>query len=643
MQSKTSCFNKTIYKKNLTRFAPVWVVYTLCLILGTLLLYNNGGIHKAFHFPRHFMQDLPQVLALVQLCYALLVAQLLFGDLYNARMSNMLHAFPITRESWFVTNMVTGLTVSLIPTAIMALVAAPLLASGMFENAMMLAFWEFLLCNLDFICFFGIASFATMVTANRFTTIAAYGLLNSGAMIAYWLVNTVYTPMLDGVVTPSTLAENLTPLNHMMASHFDYGNEWAYELQQKYGANWMDVRLPYTLEDSWSALWILAGVGIVFALVALVLYRKRDLECAGDAVAFPQLVPVFEVLCAIFVATASQYLLTQYLSITDQNWPILIVGLAVGWFIAKMLVERTTHVFRLKNFRGLALLAAAFGLTLLLTAVDVLGIETYIPAASKVQSVTLYCQGISTTEFTKPQDIENMLAIHADGIENHAEQDGTYVQGYDGSWVMLYGDKSLYDTEDPNLPRTYAQHIRLIYILQNGKMVSRYYDIWTEGKAGSILKDYGNDWTYLNNATFTLNDVKCNRLEWILDHFSYIESQYSYDTYRSDRDRPEELKDKANAEAFVEAVKLDAKEGHMAQNYAYHTGYFYRENEDYSSGYQVTNSFYVELNGSDGRDGTSWYIDVYPDSAHAIQWLKDNDLLGDWTIYHTPIPLNYYY
>lgn len=111
MQSKTSCFNKTIYKKNLTRFAPVWVVYTLCLILGTLLLYNNGGIHKAFHFPRHFMENLPQVLALVQLCYALLVAQLLFGDLYNARMSNMLHAFPITRESWFVTNMVTGLTV----------------------------------------------------------------------------------------------------------------------------------------------------------------------------------------------------------------------------------------------------------------------------------------------------------------------------------------------------------------------------------------------------------------------------------------------------------------------------------------------------------------------------------------------------
>ena len=34
MKSKTSFFNKTVFKKNLTRFAPVMAVYTLCLILG---------------------------------------------------------------------------------------------------------------------------------------------------------------------------------------------------------------------------------------------------------------------------------------------------------------------------------------------------------------------------------------------------------------------------------------------------------------------------------------------------------------------------------------------------------------------------------------------------------------------------------
>ena len=27
MKSKTSCFNKTIFRKNMTRFWPVWAVY----------------------------------------------------------------------------------------------------------------------------------------------------------------------------------------------------------------------------------------------------------------------------------------------------------------------------------------------------------------------------------------------------------------------------------------------------------------------------------------------------------------------------------------------------------------------------------------------------------------------------------------
>ena len=40
MKSKTSFFNKTVFKKNLTRFAPVMAVYTLCLILGMMMLYQ---------------------------------------------------------------------------------------------------------------------------------------------------------------------------------------------------------------------------------------------------------------------------------------------------------------------------------------------------------------------------------------------------------------------------------------------------------------------------------------------------------------------------------------------------------------------------------------------------------------------------
>ena len=52
MQLKTSFCNGTIFRKNLTRFAPVWGVYTLCLLLGIFLMYSNGGTAKYFHFAR---------------------------------------------------------------------------------------------------------------------------------------------------------------------------------------------------------------------------------------------------------------------------------------------------------------------------------------------------------------------------------------------------------------------------------------------------------------------------------------------------------------------------------------------------------------------------------------------------------------
>ena len=153
MRSKISCFNPTVYRKNLTRFAPVWGVYGLSLVLGILLLYTNGGTAKHFHFANH-MTQLVEIMGVVNLLYAPVVAQLLFGDLYNSRMCNMLHAFPLRRENWFLTNMLSGLTFSLVPTAAMCLVALPLLAGSVFEGAPALAWWIFLAGNLQFVCFF---------------------------------------------------------------------------------------------------------------------------------------------------------------------------------------------------------------------------------------------------------------------------------------------------------------------------------------------------------------------------------------------------------------------------------------------------------------------------------------------------------
>ena len=366
MRSKTSCFNKTVFRKNLLRFAPVWGVYTLCLVVGILILYGNGGTMKQFHFAQN-MTELVEIMAVVNLLYAPVVAQLLFGDLYSSRMCNMLHAFPLKRESWFMTHVVSGFAFSLVPTLIMALLATPLLADSLFEGAVSLGWWISLASNLQFVCFFGMAVFCVMVVGNRFTMAAAYGLLNAGAAIAWWLIDTVYTPMLYGIVTPTQLMNQLTPVYHMTNFPYIQTSADLYQLREVYGEQLKGAVVTFTITENWWRLWVLAGVGLAFSLLGLVLYKIRNLECAGSAVAFPILRPVFEVLCAVFVAAAAQFFLINFLGLGQRNFLILTVGLVVGWFIGKMLTEHTTRVFNLKNCCGLAALAAAVAVSLWLT------------------------------------------------------------------------------------------------------------------------------------------------------------------------------------------------------------------------------------------------------------------------------------
>lgn len=183
MKSKTSFFNKTVFKKNLTRFAPVMAVYTLCLILGMMMLYQiNEEMGRTFWFASRIAGNL-QLMGLVNLLFAPLVAMLLFGDLYNSRMCNALHAMPMRRETLFLTNVVSGLLFSMIPTAVMALLSVPLLNATIVENAWQIALLWYVGTNLQFITFFGVAILSVFCTGNRFAMAVVYAVLNGGAFI----------------------------------------------------------------------------------------------------------------------------------------------------------------------------------------------------------------------------------------------------------------------------------------------------------------------------------------------------------------------------------------------------------------------------------------------------------------------------
>lgn len=609
MRSRTSCFNGTVFRKNLTRFAPVMALYTLVLVLLIFMAWSNSGdLERGLNFT-YQINGIFEVTGCVNLIYAGLIAQLLFGDLYNTRMCNALHAMPLRRESWFVTNAASGLVYSLVPSVVASVVLLPFLRQTVVDGVWKIALLYFVSSNLEYICFFGLALFATMLVGNRFTMVAGYALLNFGSGALYWLVRTAYTPMLYGVVTPSALATSLMPLSYMTNGFlkFDIG-----DCRDDFGRLIPGVRGTFEITDNFGKLWVLALVGIAFAVVALLVYRRRNLECAGDAVCSPKLVPVFQVLSVLFVAVGILALLDG--SFGDpgaaSTYVILFVGLLVGWFAGKMLVERSVQVFQPKNWIGLGALALVLAVSLGLTKLDVLNLEERMPAPETVTSVTLNGDKLEDRE-----DIEKILNLHALALEDRVEQEGAYCLEENGEYVR-WGESSYryWEEGDPIPQQRLADCLRLDYTLENGRHVKRNYCVWTDTPAGGILKDFLTSWEFVNDRTIDIDGKKTEALPLVLATLDKIYCNGKTVEAEDLRSSPDSL---------IRAIQADCAAGTMAQNSRYHEGEF-----TWTDAYGDTNcqeSLYLSLSGTE----YGWEVEVYPDSTNTLRWMRQNGLIAD--------------
>ena len=613
MRSRTSCFNGTVFRKNLTRFAPVMALYTLVLLLQTLMAWTNCSEWDRGWVFLYQVDGIFQVTSCINLVYAALVAQLLFGDLYTSRMCNALHAMPLRRESWFVTNAASGLVYSLVPSVVASVVLLPFLRQTVVDGVWKIALLYFVSSNLEYICFFGLALFATMLVGNRFTMVAGYALLNFGSGALYWLVRTAYTPMLYGVVTPSALATSLMPLSYMTNGFlkFDIG-----DCRDDFGRLIPGVRGTFEITDNFGKLWVLALVGIAFAVAALLVYRRRNLECAGDAVCTPKLVPVFQVLSALFIAVGALAVASGLMNMGDKlslvTYAVLFTGLLVGWFAGKMLVERSAQVFQPKNWTGLGALALVLVVTLGLTKLDVLNLEERMPELEAVTSVELNGEKLEDRE-----DIEKILNLHALALEDRAEEEGAYCLEENGEYV-IWGDSTYryWEEGDPIPQQRIADRVRLRYTLENGRTMERLYYVWTDTPAGGILKDFLTSWEFVNKRTIEVDGKETEALPLVLATLEKINCNGKSVEAEDLRSSPDSL---------IRAIQADCAAGTMAQNNRYHEGEF-----TWVDIYGDTNrqeSLYLFLSGTE----YGWEVEVFPDGTNTLRWMRQNGLIADGT------------
>jgi len=615
MQSKTSFFNGTVFKKNMTRFAPLWLVYTLCLLLGMVLMYMEGGM--VFWFGNR-MGEMIHLSSLINLVYAPLVAILLFGDLYNSRMCNALHAMPMKRSCWYGTNVITGLVFSLLPTAIFCGLSIPLLLHTYVVNGWQIALWTFLGMNLTYLCFFGIAVFSALCVGNRFGMVAMYAILNSGAYVAYFLIDSIYTPMLYGVVTPSALAENLTPISNLIEAaclELDSYNELLHlfrDQPEKMVANY------HLLAEGWITVAIWAVVGTVFLLLGSWMYKGRKLECAGDTMATKALEPVFQVCISLCAAAFFSLFLNMFFGVRlRENWQYLFLGsgLLVGWFAGRMLIERTVRVFRFKNFLGLAALTAVLAGTLAMTHYDVFGIETWKPAVEDVKSVTFgysSYRGMSE-ELTEDADIAQVIRLQELAIQDRVEQQGSHVI-IDGERVHA-GDLDKDARTDKAY--VYSTTVYIYYQMENGRQISREYIVWGDGETGKIVNEYLSRWEVVKRASFQMENV--------METTASIERDGPAQAVRVNGElvpcTDEEM------DSLLEAIKADCDARTMTQRETFHSGHFQWVNGNGDREY--FRSFWVDFYTKEGTSGDFY---VFADSENTLKWLMDRDII-DFTVH----------
>ena len=434
MRSGTSFFNGTLYRKAFFRFWPIWAIYGaqwLLLIplpfLATALRRDGYGLSDLVYIPDSLVFGAASALVAGVVC-----AMAVFSYLYSSRSACMMHALPVRREALFCSNYLAGLSFLLLPHLAVYIFTIAVEASLNCLDLGGLTAW--LLCQSGMCLFFySFAVFCAMFTGNLVALPLFYGILNFLVYLMVNLVEQVCRMFLCGFNRfPSPVwqaAAWLTPwLRLSDAVQYGYFN----------GSDTRGMRDP-------SAVAVYAAAGVVFALAALLVYRVRHIETAGDVVSVKVVRPVFKYGFAFCTGLtgglATCGILYQDSGLALTVW-VVFWGI-VGYFAAEMLLKKSFRV--LKAWKGGAALGAVLLLLCLSVNLDWYGFESRVPAAGQVESVDIY--GLDSAPYdgahgsltlTDPEDIQLVTQLHQMAIQAEPETDASANAAGADSYLYLY-------------------------------------------------------------------------------------------------------------------------------------------------------------------------------------------------------------
>lgn len=617
MPLRTSFFNPTLFKKNLSRSWPLWGGVTAVgslLPLYLLLALNNDRTTVYFEqsdFVEFLYGATAYFLPSFTACYAILVAMFVWSYLHNSRSVGMLHSLAIDRTGLFVTNTLSGLAMLLIPYVVvgglMCIIAV--CCGAMHVGAVLTTIAAVILENL---LFFGMGTLCAAVTGNVIATAVYYIILNFAVPALDALINLLATEFIFGLTGSGS---SWSILFSPVISLYDHVDTFYHKVD--------GVELPVI--EGFIYIVVYGLVGIAMLALSWYLYRVRRSESAGDVVAFSWLRPVFRfgvaLACSLTLGRvlyelfwASLFSAGRYAEMLPMA-VCMVISAVVGYYAASMLLDKTLRVFK-GSLKGVGIVCGTIAVLCLVVALDLFGLERRVPDADQIKTVSVHSYLDINCDAEKfPNLCEDITELHEMIVA-----DKNYIRDMDAIWEWG-GEEVRW--------RTFA----IEYTLKNGSTLERYYylplrrersqDVNTyDGKLAAIATSPD---VLIASVTIPEDAELCyGYVEYcdpVTDNWEHGEMEYG------------------TWDIVYEALLRDAQEGNFIASNRY-LSYLWEESAKYDEPEQVQYeaTLYLEYRyGNQEYDHSYGMISVQlqPTMTHTIQALRsvsvlDQAMIDSW-------------
>ena len=395
MNLKTKSFKKSIFNADIRQLWIFSLIYSGIIFFGTFFDFylNNepygNAIPYSFVNSRFFSYSC--LSNFFGICAGSVLALRLFAYLYSTNAISFYHGLPFKRKSIFVSKVLSGAVLLIVPVLInFAIIAVTKLCGSSIQiRWLSLIYWlanQLIYSLLAFSC----VTFAVMLSGNILALLGTCILLGIAPLTIIGFIHIVCQ-------------------NYLLGYAYDPTNFFS---------------LIYITPDV--LLFKTQGLIYIFAIPALLIityfmYKKRDLERCGEAVVFPKLKIVFIYFAGLLGGIFSYF----YFSIW--NFKTLLFMLPFGIvavIVANMINKRGVT---LKGAVSHTVIFTAFVLFLLgAFRSDIIGFQKRVPAPENIESVTVIpdryyaYRGIDDFEkcvITDKEDIKKITAYHAYNTE----------------------------------------------------------------------------------------------------------------------------------------------------------------------------------------------------------------------------------